>query len=64
MTTVIDLEMSHLNARSHAFHPLFNVGEHDIFLSIFQTDFLFRTFDILVFFPMCAICVNGVYRVS
>lgn len=57
MTTVMDPEMSHLNAQSHAFHPLFNVGEHDTFLSIFQTDFLFRTFDILDFFPyVCDLC--------
>lgn len=39
----------HLNAQS--LYPLFNVGEHDISLSIFQTDFLFRASDILDFFP-------------
>lgn len=63
ITPVMGLERSHLNAPS--LYPLFIIGEHDISLSIFQTDFLFRASDILDFSPTsCAIHINGVYRVS
>lgn len=57
ITPVMGLERSHLNAQF--LYLLFNVGEHDISLSTFQTD------GILDFFPTsCAIHINGVYRVS
>lgn len=63
MTTVMGPEMSYLNAQSHAFHPLFNVGEHDMILSIFLTNFSFRTFDTVDFLLLCVRSVSMMFTV-
>lgn len=55
--------MSYLNAQSHAFHPLFNVGEHDMILSIFLTNFSFRTFDTVDFLLLCVRSVSMMFTV-